>query len=73
MKLIGLLITITLILLLFISYLNLNKARTENAMEKFQQVETNQEISNYDNPQDYSDEKVENINEKTLERQNIYD
>ena len=39
-------------------------------MEKFQQVETNQEISNYDNPQDYSDEKVENINEKTIEMNN---
>lgn len=57
---------------LFLWYLNLNRTRTQKIIKDIEKVETTQESPSYDNPVDYSEKKVEDINENTLKRQQEY-
>ncbi len=65
MKIIGLLISLLIVSLLFIWWINLMLSRTDNALDATQQLNGGQDTQTQtgNNPLEYSREKVEEFNE----------
>lgn len=68
MKLIGLLITIAIVSVLFVWWMNLSVESTSQAMQATSGIEQSTGSATNSKPVDYSKQKVEEINESTKER-----